>query len=97
MTETTSNTTTTEKEKKLRTLNGKVTSAKMDQSIVVTVERIVKHPLYGKFIRRSSKYTAHDEKNQCQEGDVVSITPCRPVSKTKSWRLLDVIERPASS
>ena len=79
-------------QKKLRTVSGKVVSAKMDKSIMVSVERVVKHPLYGKYIRRTSKYLAHDEDNQCKEGDVVSITPCRPMSKRKAWRLVEVVE-----
>lgn len=75
-----------------RTVIGRVVSDKMDKSITVLVERNVKHPLYGKFIRRSTKLHAHDESNQCHEGDVVSIEQCRPISKTKTWRLVKVIE-----
>ncbi|MGI9309475.1 MAG: 30S ribosomal protein S17 [Gammaproteobacteria bacterium] len=78
---------------KLRTVTGKVTSNKMDKTIAVAVERLVKHPVYGKYLRRTTKYLAHDEDNTCKEGDVVSITECRPVSKNKSWRLVDVVER----
>ncbi len=82
-----------EKADKIRTLKGKVISDKMDKSITVQIERRVKHPIYGKFIRRSSKLYAHDEQNQCQEGDVVSVTNCRPLSKTKTWKLVEIVER----
>jgi small subunit ribosomal protein S17 len=80
-------------EDKLRTVTGKVSSNKMDKTIAVTVERLVKHPVYGKYLRRTTKYLAHDEDNTCKEGDVVEITECRPVSKNKSWRLVDIVER----
>ncbi len=83
----------TEENKLTRTLVGEVVSNKMNKSITVKVERKVKHPLYGKFMRRSTKLTAHDEANECQEGDVVTIEECRPLSKNKSWRLLKIIER----
>ncbi|MEQ5836409.1 30S ribosomal protein S17 [Marinobacter sp. R17] len=76
-----------------RTLSGKVVSNKMDKSIVVLVERQVKHPLYGKYIKRSTKIHAHDESNQCNIGDTVRIEETRPISKTKSWALVDVVER----
>ncbi len=76
-----------------RTLTGRVTSNKMDKSITVLIERRVKHPLYGKFIKRSTKLHAHDEENTCQEGDTVAIEQCRPISKTKSWRLHKILER----
>ncbi len=76
-----------------RTLTGKVVSDKMDKSITVLIERRVKHPKYGKFVRKSSKIHAHDERNECHEGDVVTIEECRPISKTKAWRLVQVIER----
>ena len=69
-----------------RTISGKVVSSKMDKTITVMVERRVKHPVYGKFMRRSTKLFAHDEENQCKEGDVVTISECRPLSKHKSWR-----------
>ena len=82
-----------EEKKSARTQVGRVVSAKMDRTITVYLERMVKHPLYGKFIRRSTKLHAHDENNECQEGDWVSITECRPLSKRKSWRLVEVIER----
>lgn len=76
-----------------RTLTGKVVSSKMDKSITVLIERRVKHPKYGKIVRKSSKIHAHDEANQCHEGDVVTIEECRPISKTKAWRLVEVVER----
>jgi small subunit ribosomal protein S17 len=78
---------------KIRTISGRVISNKMDKTITVLVERLVKHPIYGKYIKRSSKLFAHDENNQCQEGDVVTITSCRPVSKNKTFKLVDVVER----
>jgi small subunit ribosomal protein S17 len=80
-------------EKRVRTETGRVISNKMDKTITVMVERKVKHPLYGKYIRRSSKFHAHDESNQCQEGDVVTIAECRPISKSKTWRLVEIVER----
>ncbi|MEE9446367.1 MAG: 30S ribosomal protein S17 [Arenicellales bacterium] len=76
-----------------RSLQGSVLSAKMDKSITVLIERQVKHPLYKKIIRRSTKLHAHDEMNECNEGDTVIIEECRPMSKTKSWRLVEVINR----
>lgn len=83
-------------EKRQRTETGRVISNKMDKTITVMVERKVKHPLYGKYIRRSSKFHAHDEENQCQEGDLVTIAECRPISKSKTWRLVEIVERPES-
>ena len=80
-------------QKIVRTRIGRVISNKMDKSITVMVERRVKHPLYGKYITRSTKLHAHDENNECGIGDTVSITECRPISKTKSWRLVSVIEK----
>jgi small subunit ribosomal protein S17 len=77
---------------KLRTITGKVVSNKMDKTITVLVERVVKHPVYGKYIKRSSKMMAHDEENVCQEGDVVSITSCRPLSKNKTFKLVQILE-----
>jgi len=79
--------------KNTRALQGKVISAKMNKSIVVSFERKVKHPLYGKFMRRTTKIHAHDETNQCNEGDVVLISECRPLSKTKSWTLVEVVRK----
>jgi small subunit ribosomal protein S17 len=72
---------------------GIVTSSKMDKSIVVSVERKKKHPIYGKFIKFTKKFHAHDEENQCNEGDLVRIMETRPISKTKTWRLVEIIER----
>jgi len=76
-----------------RTLQGRVISDKMNKSITVMIDRQVKHPLYGKFIRRSTKVHAHDEANECGIGDVVIIEQCRPLSKSKSWRLVKVLEK----
>ena len=75
---------------------GRVVSDKMDKSVTVSVERLVKHPVYGKYIRRTTKILAHDEGNQCQEGDVVAISECRPISKNKSWRVVEVVSGQAS-
>lgn len=82
-----------EETKTVRTLTGRVTSNKMDKTITVEVERQVAHPLYGKFIRRRTRLHAHDEANSCSEGDIVMIQECRPLSKTKSWRLVKVLEK----
>ncbi len=81
-----------ENEIKLRTITGKVVSNKMDKTVTVLVERVVKHPVYGKYIKRSTKMMAHDELNVCQEGDLVSITSCRPLSKNKTFKLVEVLE-----
>lgn len=72
---------------------GIVTSNKMDKSVVVSVERREKHPLYGKFVVKTSKFTAHDEKNECNSGDKVKIMETRPISKNKCWRLVEILER----
>lgn len=80
-------------EKNTRTLQGKVISAKMEKSIVVAIERKVKHPLYGKFMKRTTKLQAHDETNQCNEGDYVEIIECRPLSKNKSWTLAKIVTK----
>ncbi|KFZ30276.1 30S ribosomal protein S17 [Pseudidiomarina salinarum] len=80
-------------EKRIRTLQGRVTSDKMDKSITVAVERRVKHPVYGKYITRTTKLHAHDEENQCKMGDTVIIRETRPLSKTKSWALVEIVER----
>ena len=77
-------------------VTGQVVSNKMDKSIVVMGERKVRHPLYGKYIRRSTKYHAHDENNECNVGDTVMIKECRPLSKTKSWTLIKVVDKSAS-
>lgn len=76
-----------------RSLVGRVVSDKMDKTVTVLVERRVKHPLYGKVIRRSKKYHAHDEANACREGDIVVIEECRPISKTKAWKVTKLVER----
>lgn len=76
-----------------KTRIGNVTSNKMDKTITVAVERKVKHPIYGKFVKKTSKFHAHDEKNECTIGDVVRIMETRPLSKTKRWRLVEVIEK----
>ena len=78
-----------------RTTTGRVVSDKMDKSIVVMVERLVRHPVYGKFIRRSNKIHAHDAENSCRIGDLVQIKECRPLSKTKSWELVKVVDQTA--
>jgi small subunit ribosomal protein S17 len=72
---------------------GRVVSNKMDKSATVSVERRVKHPIYGKYIRRSTTFKIHDPNNECNEGDLVTISECRPISKTKSWRLVDIVEK----
>ena len=76
-----------------RILTGKVVSNKMDKTIAVSVERLVKHPTYGKYIRRTTKLLAHDADNECKEGDTVTIKSCRPLSRRKSWMLVRVVER----
>jgi len=76
-----------------RTIQGRVVSDKMDKSITVLIERRVKHPLYGKFVRKSTKVHAHDENNECQIGDVVVVEQCRPLSKTKTWRFVKLVGR----
>ena len=76
-----------------RTKTGRVTSNKADKTVTVMLERQVKHPLYGKYIKRSTKVLAHDEENSCSEGDLVAISECRPLSKTKSWQVVEILER----
>ena len=80
-------------EKPARTLTGRVASDKMDKTITVVIERLVRHPVYGKYMRRSTKLHAHDESNECRTGDLVMIEQCRPLAKTKAWRLIKVLER----
>ncbi|GAC20511.1 30S ribosomal protein S17 [Paraglaciecola arctica] len=80
-------------EQTFRTVQGRVVSNKMEKSITVAVERKVKHPIYGKFIKRTTKLHAHDETNQCNQGDVVTIRECRPLSKSKNWTLVEVITK----
>ena len=82
-----------EEKKVARTVTGRVISDKMQKTITVLVERKVPHPVYGKYVRRSTKLHAHDEQNECKQGDKVMIEQCRPVAKTKSWRLVKVVER----
>ncbi len=76
-----------------KTRSGLVVSNKMDKSIVVTVERKVKHPIYGKFVKKTTKFMAHDDKNECGIGDTVLIMETRPMSKNKNWRLVEILER----
>ena len=76
-----------------KTRTGVVSSNKMDKTIVVAIERKVKHPLYGKFVKKTTKFLAHDEKNECSIGDLVKIMETRPLSKTKRWRLVEVVEK----
>jgi small subunit ribosomal protein S17 len=85
--------TTKAKAKNRRTVVGRVVSDKMDKTVSVAIERLIKHPMYGKYIRRTSKVMAHDEKNECKTGDRVTISECRPVAKNKSWQVVDVVER----
>ena len=80
-------------EQKIRTVQGRVVSNKMDKTITVAVERFVKHPIYGKFIKRTTKLHAHDESNVCNEGDTVTVRECAPISKNKYWMLVDVVEK----
>ena len=81
--------------KTARSVQGRVVSNRMDKTVTVRLERRVKHPLYGKFISRSTKLHAHDGNNECKEGDLVLIEECRPISKSKSWRLVRVLEKAA--
>jgi small subunit ribosomal protein S17 len=80
-------------EKGARKLTGKVVSTKMQKTVTVEIERLIRHEPYGKFIRRTTKLLAHDENGQCGEGDVVVIAPCRPMSRRKSWQLVEVVEK----
>jgi small subunit ribosomal protein S17 len=82
-----------ETKKRPRALKGRVVSNKMQKTIAVEIERLIKHPMYGKYIRRTTKLLAHDENSESKEGDLVSIEPCRPLSRRKSYRLLKVLER----
>jgi len=76
-----------------RTVEGRVVSNKMDKTVTVLVERQVKHALYGKYLKRSTKLHAHDESNACSEGDLVRVVECRPMSKTKTWRVVEILTR----
>jgi small subunit ribosomal protein S17 len=84
-----------ETKKTQRTVLGRVVSNKMDKTVSVAIERLIKHPMYGKYIRRTTKVLAHDANNECKAGDRVTISECRPVSKNKSWAVVDVVERAA--
>ena len=84
-----------EASKTQRTLTGRVISDKMDKTVSVAVERLIKHPVYGKYIRRTTKVLAHDANNECKSGDRVAISECRPISKHKSWSVVNVVERAA--
>ena len=81
--------------KTARTVEGRVVSNKMQKTVTVLLERQVQHPLYGKVVRRSTKVHAHDEKSECKEGDVVRIVECRPLSKSKNWRVVEIVTRAA--
>ena len=85
----------TETEKSGRTIEGRVVSNKMQKTVTVLLERQVQHPLYGKIVRRSTKVHAHDEKSECKEGDMVRIAECAPKSKTKNWRVVEIVTRAA--
>ena len=82
-----------EKQKVHRTITGRVVSDKADKTVSVAVERLIKHPVYGKYIRRTTKVLAHDANNECKQGDRVTIAVCKPISKNKSWAVVDVVER----
>lgn len=83
----------TSEQKVQRRIVGRVVSDKMDKTVSVAIERLVKHPVVGKYIRRTTKLMAHDENNECRTGDRVAISECRPISKDKSWRVVDIVER----
>ena len=85
----------TDETKTDRIVTGRVISNKGDKTITVYIERKVKHPLYGKFVKRSTKLHAHDENNECSEGDLVTVRQCRPISKQKKWRLVEIVEKAA--
>ncbi len=84
-----------EEQKVQRTIVGRVVSDKMDKTVSVAIERLIKHPVYGKYIRRTTKVLAHDAANECKPGDRVAISECRPISKNKSWSVVNVVERAA--
>ncbi len=84
-----------EEKKVQRTIVGRVVSNKMDKTVSVAIERRMKHPVYGKYIRRTTKVLAHDAANECKAGDRVAISECRPVSKNKSWSVVNIVERAA--
>jgi small subunit ribosomal protein S17 len=97
MSEATSGAEATESAKNARTLTGKVVSNKMQKTVAVTVERLVKHPTYGKYVRRTTKLLAHDESGECREGDLVDIAETRPLSRRKSWRVVRVVKQAAQA
>ena len=80
-------------QKAQRRIVGRVVSDKMDKTVTIAIERLVKHPVVGKYIRRTTKLMAHDESNECKAGDRVAISECRPISRNKSWRVVDIVER----
>ena len=84
-----------DKKKGQRTVIGRVVSDKMDKTVSVAIERLIKHPVYGKYIRRTTKVLAHDAANECKPGDRVAISECRPISRNKSWTVVNVVERAA--
>lgn len=84
-----------EQAKAKRTIVGRVVSDKMDKTVSVAVERLIKHPIYGKYIRRTTKVLAHDANNECKAGDRVAISECKPISKNKAWAVVNVVERSA--
>ena len=84
-----------EEKKVQRTIIGRVVSDKMDKTVSVAIERTIKHPVYGKYIRRTSKVMAHDAANECKAGDRVAISECKPVSKNKAWAVVNIVERAA--
>ncbi len=84
-----------EEQKVKRTVVGRVVSDKMDKTVSVAIERLIKHPVYGKYIRRTTKVLAHDAQNECKPGDRVAISECRPISKSKSWAVVNIVERAA--
>jgi small subunit ribosomal protein S17 len=79
-------------DKNVKTKSGVVTSDKMDQTVTVMIERKIKHPLYGKYVKKSTKIHAHDPDNKCQQGDFVKIAECRPISKTKTWKVVEIVD-----
>jgi small subunit ribosomal protein S17 len=83
----------TDEQKVSRALTGRVISNRMDKTVTVLIERRLRHPLYQKYVRRSTKLHAHDEDNSCRDGDTVRIVPCRPLSRTKSWRVIEIVGR----
>ena len=83
----------TEENKNQRTIVGRVVSNKMDKTVSVAIERLIKHSVYGKYIRRTTKVLAHDASNECKSGDRVAISECKPISKNKAWAVVDIVER----